>query len=76
MRRPSGTCEQPSATIASGRSRVTSTPSSRMRPALGRTSPLIARSSVDLPAPFEPISVTISPARTSNETPRSAWIAP
>ena len=40
-----------------------------------RTSPEIARSSVVFPAPFEPISVTISPAWTSSRMPRSAWIA-
>ena len=53
-----------------------STPSNQIRPERGRSSPLTARSSVDLPAPFEPISVAISPARTSKSTPRSATIAP
>ena len=42
----------------------------------GRSRPEIVRSVVDLPAPFEPISVTISPSSTSSVTPRSAWIAP
>jgi hypothetical protein len=37
---------------------------------------LIARSVVDFPAPFAPISVTISPWPTRSETPLSAWIAP
>ena len=36
----------------------------------------IVRSVVDLPAPFEPIRVTISPSRTSIVTPLRAWIAP
>ena len=31
---------------------------------------------VDLPAPLEPIRVTISPSLTSRSTPRSAWILP
>jgi hypothetical protein len=31
---------------------------------------------VDLPAPFAPISVTISPSSTSNETPCTAAILP
>ena len=53
-----------------------SRPSKRIRPCRGRLSPLIARSVVDLPAPFAPISVTISPAPTRSETPFSAWIAP
>ena len=34
------------------------------------------RSVVDLPAPLEPISVTISPSSTYSETPRRAWMAP
>ena len=42
----------------------------------GWLSPLIERSVVDLPAPFAPISVTISPSRTSSEMPFSAWIEP
>jgi hypothetical protein len=42
----------------------------------GGLSPLIERSVVDLPAPFAPISVTISPSRTSSEIPFSAWIGP
>jgi len=39
-------------------------------------SPLIERSVVDFPAPFAPISVTISPSRTSSEMPFSASIEP
>ena len=53
-----------------------SRPSKRIRPSRGRLSPLMARSVDDLPAPFAPISVTISPAPTRSETPFSAWIAP
>jgi hypothetical protein len=37
---------------------------------------LIERSVVDLPAPFAPISVTISPCRTLIEIPFSASIVP
>ena len=46
--------------------------------ALGRggVSPEIDRSVVDLPAPFEPISVTISPSSTSSEMPFSASMLP
>ena len=47
-----------------------------IRPRRGWLSPLIERSVVDLPAPFAPSSVTISPSRTSSEMPFSAWIAP
>jgi hypothetical protein len=32
--------------------------------------------SVDFPAPFAPINVTISPGSTEIDTPCSAWIAP
>src|ERR1051325_10334649 len=39
------------------------------RPDRGFTSPMIALISVDLPAPFGPTIVTISPARTSIDTP-------
>ena len=45
-------------------------------PSRGWLSPLIERSVVDLPAPFAPISVTISPSRTSIEMPFSASIVP
>ena len=51
-------------------------PKRRTSPAEGRTSPMIARSVVDLPAPLAPISVTISPARTASETPFRRVIAP
>jgi hypothetical protein len=37
---------------------------------------LIERNVVDLPAPLAPMSVTISPSRTSIYTPFSAWIEP
>jgi hypothetical protein len=40
---------------------VMSRPWKRMRPRRGLFSPLIERSVVDFPAPFAPISVTISP---------------
>ena len=53
-----------------------SRPGKTIRPARGWLSPLIERSVVDLPAPFAPISVTISPSRTSSEMPLSAWIEP
>ena len=36
----------------------------------------IERSVVDFPAPFAPISVTISPSCTSTVTPFRAWIVP
>jgi hypothetical protein len=59
-----------------GDSRSIAAPFMRIVPALGRTSPEIARSIVVLPAPFAPSSVTTSPALTSRLTPRNAVIAP
>jgi hypothetical protein len=53
-----------------------SLPWKRMVPWRGRLRPLIARSVVVLPAPFEPSSVTISRSRTSSEIPFRAWIEP
>ena len=47
-----------------------------IHPRRGAFSPLIERSVVDLPAPFAPISVTISPSLTSREIPLSASIEP
>ena len=75
-RRPSGLCAIPLLTIVCGAAVVMSPPSKRIEPCRGRLRPLIARSVVDLPAPFAPISVTISPAPTRSDTPLSAWIAP
>ena len=42
----------------------------------GGVRPEIERSVVDLPAPFEPISVTISPSSTVSEMPLSASMLP
>jgi hypothetical protein len=51
-------------------------PSKRTEPFRGGVRPEIERSVVDLPAPFDPISVTISPSSTSIETPFSAAMLP
>ena len=75
-RRPSGDCEMPSFTMSWGAACVMSLPWNEIEPLRGWFSPLIERSVVDLPAPFAPISVTISPSRTSSEMPLSAWIEP
>ena len=74
--RPSGDCEMPRLTISCGGIDVTSVPWKTILPVRGWLSPLIERSVVDLPAPFAPISVTISPSRTSSEIPFSASIEP
>ena len=55
---------------------VMSPPLEAIVPLRGWFSPLIERSVVDLPAPFAPISVTISPSCTWIEMPFSAWIEP
>ena len=47
-----------------------------MLPVFGFRRPEIVRSVVDLPAPFAPMSVTISPSLTSRLMPLSAWMAP
>ena len=53
-----------------------SSPRNVIVPWRGWFRPLIERSVVDFPAPFAPISVTISPSPTVSEMPLSAWIGP
>ena len=53
-----------------------SSPAKPDRAVRGGVSPEIERSVVDLPAPLEPISVTISPSSTVSEMPLSAWMLP
>ena len=76
MRRPSGTWEMPRFTISCAGTPAMSWPWKSMAPVFGFRRPEIVRSVVDLPAPFAPMSVTISPSSTSREMPLSAWIAP
>ncbi len=74
--RPSGDCEIPSRTMSCGGSRLISSPSKRIDPGPDGESPEIDRSVVDLPAPLEPMSVTISPSSTVIEMPFSASMFP
>ena len=74
--RPSGDWAIPSFTTSWAGKCVMSWPANVIVPRRGWFSPLIERSVVDLPAPFEPIRVTISPSCTSSEMPFSAWIEP
>src|SRR2546429_2214339 len=67
-RRPWGTWTRPAATVCSGRCPVTGRPLKTTRPAVTRTSPVSAPSSVDLPAPLAPISATSSPGQMSRST--------
>ena len=76
MRRPSGDWEIPRWTISCGGVSPISSPSKRIDPSRGGVSPEMERRVVDLPAPFEPIRVTISPSLTSSETPLRASIVP
>ena len=74
--RPSGDWEIPRLTTSCAGVVVTSSPWKTIRPRRGWLSPLIERSVVVLPAPFEPMSVTISRSPTSSEIPFNASIAP
>ena len=73
---PPGICEMPSAVRRSASRYVMSTPCRRTDPRVGSPSPEIARSSVDLPAPFTPSSATISPSSTVKSTPKSTCTCP
>ncbi len=76
QRRPSGTWAMPRPAIFCGGTVPIARPSKRIEPALGGVRPEIARSVVDLPAPFVPIRVTISPSSTVRLIPASASIEP
>jgi hypothetical protein len=56
--------------------RVTSFPWKTMRPLRGSMAPATPRSVVLLPAPFAPMSATISPSPTLNESSRQAGTSP
>jgi hypothetical protein len=75
-RRPSGDCSTPSWTISCGGIRSIEPPWKRMTPMRAGVRPEIERSVVDLPAPLEPMSVTISPSLTSRLMPFSASMLP
>src|SRR6185437_3537562 len=66
----------PARACASGVARVTSMPSNRMRPEVGRVSPARQLKNVDFPAPFGPISPTISPSSTARSAPATAQKLP
>ena len=59
------TCTSPDRTIWSGRRLCSGTPSKRICPLVALMSPASARRVVVLPAPFAPMSETISPAQAS-----------
>ena len=76
MRRPSGTREMPSATRRCAGVPPSDRPSNPMSPPRTGTRPLMAFSSVDLPAPLAPMMATASPSSTVRSTPKSAWNNP
>ena len=76
IRRPSGDLRDAELDDLVRRAGRDLAPSNRIAPRRARFSPEIERSVVDLPAPLEPISVTISPSLTVSEMPLSASIEP
>ncbi len=68
---PPGTITMPRAATSCGGAYVASRPSNTIAPASAGTTPAIAFSSVDLPAPLVPSSATISPSSISKFTPNS-----
>src|SRR5690348_9039051 len=58
--------------ILYGATPVTSCPSTNTLPAVGRRCPVIRPNSVDLPAPFGPITAAISPSATARSTSHTA----
>ena len=76
MPRPSGTCETPRRTISSAARLPIGSPRKAIVPDAARAMPLMARSSVDLPAPLAPRMATKPPASTLIETSRKASTEP
>ena len=70
---PPGTCTMPAWAACTASAWVMSRPSKKMAPPTGSTRPLMALSSVDLPAPFVPRRATISFSFTSTSTPKRIW---
>src|SRR5215468_1370274 len=66
-----GTCTSPRSRIWRGLLPTSDSPRIVMLPRLGRSSPLIVASRVDLPAPFGPTTQVIPPSATVSDTPRS-----
>src|SRR6516162_546663 len=71
-----GMVTMPAAMASWGLAKWHSSPSRRITPRSGRWTPPRMRISVDLPAPFSPMTAWISPYATSKSTPSSATVAP
>ena len=76
IRRASGAWLMPARTSSWALVFEMSLPSKVIVPVRGWSSPEIVLRVVVLPAPFAPIRVTISPRRTSSDTPCRAWMWP
>ena len=76
MPRPSGAWQSPSSTRWCGGMAVMSLPSNTTEPDVTGRTPDTVLSVVVLPAPFAPMSVTISPSATSKLMPLIASIRP
>src|SRR6476661_157856 len=76
MPRSSGTQPMPARARASAERLARSAPSKVMAPSICRCSPMTERSSVVLPAPLRPTSVTTSPGATSTDTSVSTRASP
>ena len=76
MRRPSGDWQMPRFTISWPWTPLSLSPRNEIEPARGLIRPEMARRVVDLPAPLEPMSVTISPLCTRRDSPFTAAMLP
>ena len=66
----------PSCAARAGSAIRTFSPKTSIVPSSGRVTPLTIFTSVDLPAPFSPISACAAPSAISKVTPSSARVAP
>ena len=76
MRRPSGDWQMPALTTSWPSLPLIFSPLKLIEPERGLSSAEMARSVVDLPAPLEPMSVTISPGCTRSVSPFTAAMLP
>ena len=74
--RPSGTWQIPRRTIQAGSLPWIASPRYRTEPFCGSRMPDMVLSTVVLPAPFAPNTVTMDPRGTASDTPRIAFTGP
>jgi hypothetical protein len=68
--------EMPRSRASVAEANLTGSPSSRIAPEVGVTTPERIFIRVDLPAPFSPNKVVTLPRRMSKLTPFKAWVFP